>query len=93
VTARAGGRVVGLDVARCVALVAMIATHMLVATDSDGDWPCGTPGLLSDPSTSAFLTHVAIVLAAGSVYRLAGQSGPLERSVTWAARRAAQAVG
>jgi uncharacterized membrane protein len=30
------GRVVGLDVARCLALVGMIATHALVAVDEDG---------------------------------------------------------
>lgn len=32
----APGRIVGLDVARCVALVGMIATHVLVAVDEDG---------------------------------------------------------
>ena len=31
------GRIVGLDVARCVALVGMIATHALVTTTPDGD--------------------------------------------------------
>jgi hypothetical protein len=30
------GRVVGLDVARCVALVGMIATHVLDRTGDDG---------------------------------------------------------
>ena len=30
------GRVVGLDVARCLALIGMIATHALVAVDEDG---------------------------------------------------------
>jgi uncharacterized membrane protein len=34
--ARDGSRVVGLDVARCLALVGMIATHTLVAVDLDG---------------------------------------------------------
>lgn len=51
-----------------------------------------SPGLLSDPSLPAFLAHVAIVLAVGALYRLAGRGGPLERSVTWAARKAAAAV-
>jgi hypothetical protein len=31
------GRVVGLDAARCLALVGMIATHTLVSTTADGD--------------------------------------------------------
>lgn len=30
-------RVVGLDVARCVALLGMVATHVLVSTEPDGD--------------------------------------------------------
>ncbi len=51
-----------------------------------------SPGLLSDPGTSSFLTHVAIVMGAGAVYRLAGQSGPFERCVTWVANKAAQVV-
>lgn len=32
----APGRIVGLDVARCLALLGMIATHALVAVDADG---------------------------------------------------------
>jgi hypothetical protein len=51
-----------------------------------------SPGVLPDPGTSAFLAHVAIVLGIGAVYRLASQSGPLERAVTWVARTVAQAA-
>lgn len=51
-----------------------------------------SPDLLSEPGTSSFLAHVAIVMGAGAVYRLAGQSGPFERSVTWVASKAAQSV-
>ena len=51
-----------------------------------------SPGMLPDPGTSAFLAHVAIVLGIGAVYRLASQSGPLERAVTWVARTVAQAA-
>lgn len=32
----ATGRVVGLDVARCLALIGMIATHILNSTGEDG---------------------------------------------------------
>lgn len=52
-----------------------------------------TPELLAEPGTSTFIAHVVIVMGAGAVYRLAGQSGPLERSVTWVSRKVVQAAG
>lgn len=51
-----------------------------------------SPDLLPEQGTSTFLAHVAIVMGAGAVYRLTGQAGPLERSVTWVAGKAAHAT-
>lgn len=63
---RAASRVVGIDVARCVALLGMMATHILRPVDSDGTlaWPQALAGGRAS-ALFAVLAGVSLALMTG----------------------------
>lgn len=79
------GRVVGLDVARCLALVGMIATHALVTTTPDG----GTTLVQSIAGGRA--SALFAVLAGVSISLMTGGSNP-PTGKAWKAAAAGLAV-
>ncbi len=73
------GRVVGLDVARCVALVGMIATHALETTAPDGGTTV-VQSIAGGRSAALFA-----VLAGVSLSLMSGRRTPLRGRAWWAA--------
>ena len=67
------GRVVGLDVARCVALLGMVATHALVSTEPDGDVTL-VQQVAGGRSSALFavLAGVSLALMSGGAHPLRG---------------------
>ena len=72
------GRIVGLDVARALALVGMIATHMLPSTDPDGG--VAVAQQVAGGRASALFA----VLAGVSLALMSGRSTPVRGTEAWA---------
>lgn len=70
-TIRPSDRLVGLDVARCLALLGMIATHVLEARDRDGDL------LLAQALAGGRAAALFAVLAGVSLALMSGRSEPV----------------
>lgn len=64
------GRIVGLDVARCLALIAMIATHILDSTDDNGI-------TLTQQLAGGRASALFAVLAGVSLSLMSGRSNPV----------------
>ncbi|MGZ5417643.1 MAG: heparan-alpha-glucosaminide N-acetyltransferase domain-containing protein [Nocardioides sp.] len=82
------GRIVGLDVARCVALIGMIATHTLASTDAEGNITV-VQQVAGGRSAALFA-----VLAGASMALMSGRTAPVT-GAPWlrvAERLAARAV-
>ena len=73
------GRVVGLDVARCIALIGMISTHALVTSTPDGGTTV-VQSIAGGRSAALFA-----VLAGVSLSLMSGRRTPLRGRAWWAA--------
>ena len=73
------GRIVGLDVARCVALIGMISTHALVTSTPDGGTTV-VQSIAGGRSAALFA-----VLAGVSLSLMSGRRTPLRGRAWWAA--------
>lgn len=73
-TPRSRDRIVGLDVARCLALVGMIATHVLTTYDASGD-PTWSAELFGGRASALFavLAGVTLALVAGGSRPVVGR--------------------
>ena len=86
-TVPAVARLVGIDVARCLALLGMVAAHVLDSRTPDGDLTL-TSQLVSGRASALFavLAGVSLALMSGRTTPLAG--GPLRRAAAGLAVRA-----
>jgi len=80
-SARRPGRITGVDIARCLALLGMMATHILYATDPSGDRVTWHQQIAGGRSAALFA-----VLAGVSVALVTGRGQPLHGRGLSAAR-------